>query len=199
MNQLPLIRDSSIVISEVSETLDRLYAPIAQDADWYFERMKDLKLPLTTASIKRLKERLEYANHRTHQILGHVRMGSGGLYPLTEIDILNIADQAWVSQVTADKKVEKLLRHTSFGMNYFPKTFHYIENIDPYRFDKISYQEKLALLEIAGNERDSGIQKERPRLAKITHSYRHAISELISRIKMAVHCLDIEATRHVKM
>lgn len=76
------------------------------------------------------------------------------MYPISDKEIAAISDEAWVFQVSADKMVEKLLRYTSLGMKYFPKTFQYIENIDPYRFDKISYGEKLELLEIAGKERD---------------------------------------------
>lgn len=69
MNQLPLICDPSVVTCGVGEMLDRLYTPISQDAEWYFQRLRDTGLPLDAVAIRRFKERLEYANHRTHDIL----------------------------------------------------------------------------------------------------------------------------------
>ncbi|MDD2745734.1 MAG: hypothetical protein PHU93_04310, partial [Candidatus Gracilibacteria bacterium] len=62
---------------------------------------------------------------------------------------------------------------------YFGETFRYIEKLDPYRFDKLTYQEKLELLEIAGIERDRAMQMERPRLIKASYRHQKNIQSLV--------------------
>ncbi len=179
---LPLIRESSVVTRWVGETLDCLYTPISEDAEWYFKRLRETGLPLDSVVIRRFTERLEFANHRTSDILWHLKSNRGKLYPISDSDVAAISDEAWVFQISADKMVEKLLRYTSLGMKYFPRTFRYIENIDPYRFDKLSYQEKLELLEIAGEERDHGIQMERLRLKKAVYRYQEETKSIVNKI-----------------
>jgi hypothetical protein len=182
MNQLPLIREPTVVTKGVGEVLGRLYTPISEDAEWYFKRLRETGFPLDSAAIRKFTERLEYANHRASEILGHLKSNRGSLYPISESDVAAISDEAWVFQVSADRTVEKLLRYTSLGMRYFPRTFQRIEGIDPYRFDKLGRSEKLELLEIAGEERDRGACLERPKLIRASYRYRAEIREIVSEI-----------------
>lgn len=69
MNQIPLIRDPSVVAREVGEIFQHLYEPISTDAEWYRSRIRETGIPLDTASIQRFINRLEYANRRTNDIL----------------------------------------------------------------------------------------------------------------------------------
>lgn len=119
MNQIPLIRDPSVVAREVGEIFQHLYEPISMDAEWYRSRIRETGIPLDNASIQRFINRMEYANRRANEILGHINSERGGLYPLSDADVATMVDEAWLFQISAEKMVEQLLRCTSTGMKYF--------------------------------------------------------------------------------
>lgn len=93
-----------------------------------------------------------------------------------------IVENAWFIQTTTEIDLERVLRHSSRRMKYFPKTFAALESIDPAHLDNLTYESKLQILEIAGTERDQAIMRERPKLLKILHSRQLAVKKTVSDI-----------------